>query len=348
MSHASLLEQYRRVTARRRAALAALAGLALASFALDLATGPAALTLDQIVRGLADPASLERAMRIVLWDVRLPDSLMAVVVGAALGIAGTEIQTILNNPLASPFTLGISSAAALGAALAIALGLNVHFAGYPVAVPMLAFACAVTAGALILMLTQVFAGSAASIVLFGIALLFFCDAMTAVLQFISSDEAVREIVFWRLGDLTKAGWPEVVLVGLCVLAVLPLSLRASAALTVLRGGEEMAQGAGLALRNVRRACIVRVSFLTAMSVAFVGAISFIGLVGPHIARLLLGEDHRFLIPGAAITGALLLSLASYASKAAIPGIIVPVGIATSLVGIPFFVLLLFSRRRTLS
>lgn len=345
MKPEELLHKYRIVTRNRRWMLSILSVLTIAALALDLMTGPAAIAPLTVLQGLLDPSALELGDRIILWDVRLPDTLMALAVGAALGLAGTEIQTILNNPLGSPFTLGLSSAATFGAAAAIALSLDVQIFGYPLSVPAFAFVFALASGFTVLALSNVLGGSASSIVLFGIALLFFCDAATAVLQFVSSDEAVRQIVFWRLGDLTKAGWTELTIVSATLLVILPFAYRSSASLTMLKGGEELAAGAGLKLAAIRRSSILRISLLTAMSVAFVGAISFVGLVGPHIARMVLGEDHRFLIPGAALTGALLLSLASFASKVAIPGIIVPVGIATSLVGIPFFVTLIFLQRR---
>lgn len=348
MTPDEIFYQYRVLTYRRCATILVLAVLVVLALILDLATGPAGLTLSQLATGILSPNSLDLSMRIILWDVRLPDSLMALAVGAALGLAGTEIQTILNNPLASPFTMGISSAATLGAAAAIATGINYSVFGYPLTVPIIAFLCAITCGFAILGLSHVLGGSASSIVLFGIALLFFCDAITAILQFVSSDEAVRQIVFWRLGDLTKAGWTEVMIVFGAVAIIVPFAIRSSSALTALRGGEEMAEGAGLALVKVRRAAILRIGFLTGVAVAFVGAISFVGLVGPHIARMLMGENHRFLVPGAALTGALLLSLASFASKAAIPGIVVPVGIATSIVGIPFFISLIFLQRRKIT
>ena len=316
----------------------------LLALALDLATGPANLSLADIVRGIFRPDALPHADRIVLWDIRLPDALMAIVVGAALALGGIETQTVLNNPLASPFTLGLSSAAALGASAAIALHLPAIGISAEYALPVLAFAGALGAGALILFFSHLYGGSSGTVILFGIALLFLCDALTSIVQFISADEAVRQIVFWRMGDLTRAGWREVGIVAGVFAVVLPFSIASSSTLTALRGGEELARGAGVAVERMRLLVVMRVSVLTAVAVCFVGAIGFVGLVGPHIARLILGEEHRYLIPGSALCGAMVLSLASFASKAVIPGVIIPIGITTAVVGVPMFVVLVLTQR----
>ncbi|MFC4349952.1 FecCD family ABC transporter permease [Fodinicurvata halophila] len=181
--------------------------------------------------------------------------------------------------------------------------------------------------------------------LFGIALVFLCNALTAALQYIAEAEATQQIVFWSIGNLTKAGWLEVAIVSTCFLAVLPFSLRQVWQMTLLRGGEAYARSTGLDVARLRTWTILRVSLLAAFAVCFVGTIGFIGLVGPHIARMLLGEDHRMLVPGAAICGALLLSAASFLSKSLLPGVIIPVGILTSVVGVPLFLVLLARQRR---
>jgi iron complex transport system permease protein len=344
MKEAGLRERYQAVAVKRIGALFALGAAVIVSFGLDLGTGPANLTWLEVAQGMLQPSTLSHANRIVLWDIRLPDALMAVAVGAALALGGVETQTVLNNPLASPFTLGLSSAAALGASAAIALRLPILGLPPELALPALAFLAAVAAGGVILFFSSLYGGSSGTVILFGIALLFLCDALTSILQFVSSDEAVRQIVFWRMGDLTRAGWKEVGIVALVLAATLPLSLRASAALTAVRGGEELARGAGLRVERLRLLVVLRVSVLTAVAVCFVGAIGFVGLVGPHIARLILGEDHRYLVPGSALCGAMVLSLASFASKAAIPGAVVPVGITTAVVGVPLFVALVLTQR----
>ena len=333
---------------RRRLLIISVMVLALfLSLGLDLAAGPAGLDIGDIVGGILDPQSLALRHRIILWEVRLPDALIALAVGAALGLAGIETQTILDNPLASPFTLGVSSAAVLGASLAIVLVPVLPFLPETAILPVMALLFALGSGILILLILRWSGGARETVVLFGIALVFLCNALTAGLQYLASAEAVQQIVFWTIGNLTRAGWPEVGLVTACFMIILPFSLRQVWIMTLLRGGEAHARSMGINVARLRMWVILRISVLAAFAVCFVGAIGFIGLVGPHIARLLLGEDHRLLVPGSAICGALILSLASFLSKALVPGVIIPVGILTAVVGVPVFLGLLAGRRKTI-
>lgn len=333
---------------RRRLSILVLLALALiVSLALDLMAGPAGLSAGKVLEGLVNPDALDLRERIILWQIRLPDALIALVVGAALGLAGIETQTILDNPLASPFTLGVSSAAALGASIAIVFAPTFGLLGNAFVLPVLALFFALGSGGLVLAIVHYAGGGRETVVLFGISLVFLCNAMTAALHYIADANATQQIVFWAIGNLTKAGWPEVWIVTAAFFLVLPFSLRHVWLLTLLRGGEAHARSVGINVARLRFWGIFRSSVLAAFAVCFVGTIAFIGLVGPHIARLLLGEDHRLLVPGAALCGALVLSLASLLSKALIPGIIIPVGILTAIVGVPMLLSLLISRRRTL-
>lgn len=334
---------YGRIARRRTALLAGLSVALCLSVAVDIVTGPSGLGLADVVRGLIDPGSLNAGEAVILWTVRLPYALMAVAVGASLGVAGAETQTILNNPLASPYTLGISWAAALGAVTAIVFQLDVLFG--TAVLPVAAFVGAVAAGLAILGMAQLLGSRTETIILFGIALVFACTALISLLQFLANAETIQETVFWMMGSLGRATWDKVALVfGVLVLAF-PFIQKSAWSFTLLRAGEDQAASAGLNVHRLRLVSILRTSLLTAAAVAFVGTIGFVGLVGPHIARMLLGEDHRFLLPGAAITGALMLSLASIASKSILPGVVMPVGIVTALVGVPVFVFLIVLRRR---
>ncbi len=342
--HAPQLAAYARLLRRRLLVLAALALLMLAAVLADIATGPSNLPLATVVRGLLEPAALDAPTRVIVWEVRLPYALMAVLVGAALSLAGAEMQTILNNPLASPFTLGVSSAAAFGAALALVLGVGLP--GIPTAwlVPANAFLFALGSVLLLQAMAKLRGTGVETLVLFGIAMVFTFNALVALVQFVASQEALQQLVFWTMGSLSRATWPRLGILALVLALVLPFSLAASWRMTALRLGEDRARSFGIAVGRLRFAALARVSLLAATAVAFVGTIGFIGLVGPHIARLLVGEDHRFFLPASVLTGAVVMSLASVASKLIVPGVLLPVGIVTALIGVPFFMVLILSRR----
>ena len=326
----------------RRAAVTGLALVALAaSFALDLATGPAMLPVGTVVRTLLGQAG-DPMVEAIVRTLRLPIALMAVVVGAALGLSGAVMQTILANPLASSYTLGISAGAGFGAALVILFG-----AALPLdqdwAIPIAAFAFAGLACAMVAGVGRRRGATPEMLVLAGIACLFLFNALLSLLQFLASPEALQQIVFWLFGSLMRST-PSRVAVVLVVLAiVLPLLMRDAWRLTALQLGDERAAALGVRVPALRLRAFAIVSLLTGAAVAFVGTIGFVGLVAPHIARMLVGEDQRHMLPASAAFGALLLSAASVASKSILPGTIFPIGIVTALIGVPFFFWLVMAR-----
>ncbi|NHF74007.1 FecCD family ABC transporter permease [Paracoccus xiamenensis] len=344
---AAVLTAYERHTLRRVFIVAGLVAALVTSVLADLAIGASSLSLVDVVRAILWTDETDYNTLIIIWDVRMPAALMAVPVGMALSLAGAEMQTILNNPLASPFTLGVSAAAAFGAGLAIVLGLGLP--GIPTSwlITVNAFAFAFGSLLLLLSLTRVRGAGVDSLVMFGIALGFTFSALLGLLQFVASADALQQLVFWTMGSLTRASWEAIAILAVVILLALPFSLGASWKLTALRLGDDRARSFGIDVTRLRFFSLLRISILAATSVAFVGAISFIGLVGPHIARLIIGEDHRFFLPASVLTGAVVMSLADIASKSIVPGVIVPVGIVTSLVGLPVFFSLILRRRERL-
>lgn len=332
---------YGRDVRLRFLAIGGLAVLALCSLLLDVVTGPSSMSPLTVLQGVFDPSSLTTAQQAIVWQVRLPYALMAMMVGAALALAGAEMQTVLNNPLASPFTLGVSSAASFGASLAIVLGVGASFIGADWLVPLNAFVFAFGSVLALQALARMKGSGVENIVLFGIALVFAFNALTALVQFLSSAEALQQLVFWTMGSLSRATWGNVGALGVVLAAVAPFSLLSSRGLTALRLGEDRAMSFGVDVKRLRFLSLLRVSLLSATAVAFVGAIGFIGLVGPHIARLLVGEDHRFFLPASILAGAVIMSLASAASKIIVPGVLMPVGIVTAVIGVPVFLVLIF-------
>lgn len=341
----TLAARYRRFAALRLWLLAAMVVVLCATLALDLATGPSGLPFADVVAGLLRPAGLPVEQRVILWEVRLPYAVMALLVGASLGLAGAEMQTALNNPLASPFTLGLSAAAAVGASIAVVGGFTLMAFGENLAVPLSAFVCAAAATLLIQLLAWRYGATVDTVVLFGIALLFSFEALLWLMQFIADSNALQQIVFWTMGSLARATWNKIGLVAAVLLLCALWSARSAWPLTALRAGEDQARSFGIAVERLRLVTLLRVSLLAATALSFVGTIGFVGLVGPHIARLLLGEDHRYYLPGAALAGALMLSGASILSKTLVPGVVLPIGIITALVGVPMFMALVLSRRR---
>lgn len=325
---------YRRLLARRVCLLLVIGCALLGSVLLDLSTGSSGMGLGQLLQGLLHPQTLDVTDRVIIWNVRLPYALMAVLVGAALS-------------LASPFTLGVSSAAALGASLVIVFPLSSALLSRDSLVALAAFVFACASMFLLHGMSRLRGAGVETLVLFGIALVFSCNALVALLQLLATEDVLQQLVFWSLGSVARANWDKLGILALVLGLTAPFSLHAASRMTLLRMGEERAQSFGVDVRRLRFFALLRISLLSATAVAFVGTIGFIGLVGPHIARILIGEDQRFLFPASALVGALLLSLSSVVSKVIMPGVIVPVGIVTALVGVPIFVVLVFKRGRQL-
>jgi iron complex transport system permease protein len=330
------LQPYLRITRLRVLWLCAVALLIVGSLLLDLRSGPSGLPVSTLLRAVFHHASADAATNVIVWQIRMPYAVMALLVGASLGLSGAEMQTVLNNPLASPYTLGVSAAAAFGASLAIVLDITLPGIAQSWLVSANAFLFAFMSALMLDGVARWRGMSTSGVVLLGIALVFAFHALVSLMQFIASADALQGLVFWTLGSLARADWPKIAVLAIALAVAMPLSMRNAWTLTALRLGEDRAASFGIDVRRLRLGTLLRVSVLSALAVSFVGTIGFVGLIAPHIARTLFGEDHRFYLPGSMLIGALMLSLASIASKLIVPGVLIPVGIVTALVGIPLF------------
>lgn len=335
---------YRARSRRKAMAIVGLTGAAVIAFIAATVVGPFTISPFDVVRGLFSPDSVDETTATVLWNLRFPASVMAVLIGASLSLAGSQMQTILDNPLAEPFTLGISAAAAFGGASSIVLGWVIlphpQFNVAAVAWVSAFVAVVIVAGA------SIWRGAGAeSMILLGIALVFLFQALLALIQYRATTEALQQIVFWTMGSLQRATWIADGVIAAVLLVAVPFTLVNAWKLTALRLGDARAQAMGINVNRLRVTTLIVASLLAATSVAFAGIIGFIGLVGPHVARMLVGEEQRFFAPASMAAGAMLMAVAHVVSISIMPGIAVPIGIITSLVGVPFFVILLFSRRR---
>lgn len=333
---------YRRFQRRKGLALLGLGAGVLLLCLVSVSAGSADLSLGEVCRallGLGDEHSF-----VVIWRLRMPRVAGAVVAGAGLAMAGCVMQTCLKNPLASPSTLGVSAAATFGANFAIlALGAGAAAgaaASHPYVVTGCAFACSLGAVALILTLSKLRGFSPESVVLAGTALSSLFTAGTTILQYFGDETGIAAALFWTFGDLGRVSWGENGVMAVVVGAALVYFLFTRWDYNALASGEELARSLGVNAGRVRFLGLLLSSLLTAVTVAFLGMIGFLGLIAPQMAKRLLGGDHRFLLPGSALLGAAVLLLADTAARWVLSPVVLPVGAVTSLLGAPLFFTLL--------
>lgn len=302
------------------------------------------MTWQEFLRALFAPDRVSTVKMLIVREIQLPTAVMGVFVGAAFGLAGAVMQTMLNNPLASPYTLGISAGAGVGASIAMAFGISgLAFIGV-YTVPAMAFAFALLACGGIYLVARVKSFRADVLILAGIGLVFFFQAVQSLLQYMVDSDTLQNIVFWTMGSLERANWESTPIV-MVLFAVVCIYVYSKAwVLTTMRLGDNRARALGIDVDNVRKMMFVVISLLTACCVAFVGSIGFVGIVAPHIARIFVGEDQRHLLIMSALLGSIFLVLADIGSKMITIGVVYPIGIITALIGVPFFFYLLIKKR----
>lgn len=323
-------------------------GVLVTSIAVAITIGPADLSVRDVVAVVTDhlggrPSGRSRIRDAIVWDLRLPRTLLAAVCGAGLAMCGAVMQALLRNPLADPYVLGISSGASTGAVLVLVLGLGAGTIGLGVG----AFAGAVLAFLLVLVLARVAGGTTDRLILAGVAGTQLFSAITSFVVISSADaRQTRGVLFWLLGSLSGAGWGDVAVgaavlaAGLLVCAGLALSLDAFAF------GSDAAATLGVPVNVVRAILLTVTALLTAVLVSAAGAIGFVGLVLPHAARALVGPSHRRLVPATALVGAVFLVWVDTLGRTVLEPQEIPVGVVTALVGVPAFAIVLFRSRRT--
>ena len=335
---------YRAASRRKVAIIAGLAALLCAVTATDFLIG-SSMPANEAIYVLFHPSDSRPVDRQIIFDIRLPMTITAVLIGAALAAAGAEMQTILGNPLAEPYTLGISAASSFGAAFATVSGFTPADIGARLGMAGSAWVFGIAACAVIVLFSRSKSAGTEGMILLGIAIVFLFDALLALMQYLASQTQLEQVVFWTMGSLTRAKWPQIGLLALVSLIVIAFFYRNAWTLTAFRMGDDRARSMGINVNRLRTLTLVGVSLMAATAVSMAGTIGFIGLVGPHIARMLVGEDQRFFLTTSIFSGALLLTSASVVSKLIQPGAILPVGIITAIVGVPAFVVLIVLRRR---
>lgn len=327
--------------------LCLIAVLVLAS-AVIITIGPMPITVPEVYCVLINKFcpglfSIDQLTTHVVWQIRLPRILGAIIAGFGLGICGCVLQAVLKNPLASPFTLGISSGAHFGVALAAVFGITLF--GGPYFLVGNAFLFALLCSGFIIALSALRGATSETLILAGIAVNYFFASMNQLFTFIADDDQLRLMSVWGMGSLSDLTWNGILFLGVVSAICVPLLFAKAWDLNLMTVGDESAKSMGVDANFVRIFTMVVSSLLVAAIVAFIGTIGFIGLVAPHIGRMILGGDHRYLIPAAGGLGAVLLLFADAISVNLLGNVVIPTGITTSAIGVPFFLYLILKSKR---
>ena len=307
--------------------------------------GPSSLTTPDVYSVIAshvtgEPSGLSRIQDGIVWNLRLPRSLMAALCGAGLAICGVILQSLLRNPLADPYLLGIASGASTGAVAVVVLGLGAGVIGLTGG----AFLGSLVAFGLVILLASVSGGTVDRVILAGVAATQLFSALTSFIVYVAADaESTRGVLFWLLGSLSSIQWSHVSTASVAVLIGLVICLGYANHLDAFTFGNNAAAGLGINIARTRAILITVTAIITAVIVSSAGAISFVGLVLPHAARALVGVKHRILLPTSALMGAIFLVWIDAFSRTVLAPQELPIGIATALVGVPAFVILLMRK-----
>ncbi|MFD9292364.1 FecCD family ABC transporter permease [Streptomyces sp. NPDC060030] len=322
--------------------------LLLLSVAVAVTIGPARVSVPDVWSAVGSHLGLGEGRLTpirdgIIWNLRMPRTLLAAVCGAGLAVCGTVMQSLLRNPLADPFVLGVSSGASTGAVVVVVLGVG----GGAVSVSGGAFVGALCSFALVLLLSHTLGGSTDRVVLSGVAAMQLFSALTSFVVMTAADaEQTRGVLFWLLGSLSGVGWTDVWTCSAVLTVTLVICLGHARTLDAFAFGQDAAAALGVHVARTRIVLLCATALLTAALVSSAGAIGFVGLVLPHAARALTGSGHRRLLPVTALAGAVFLVWVDTLARTVLDPQEVPVGVVTSLIGVPVFVLILHRTRRS--
>ena len=332
------------------AVIALLLALTFLLFVLSLSVGAARISIEDTVRVLLNPffpVNVQETSMQVILSIRLPRSLAALFAGMALSTAGLLMQGVFQNPLVSPYTLGVSSGAAFGASLAMIFRgkflstlpfLRVYL------LPVSAFVFSLLTMLLVYGIAKLKAGSGRILLLAGVAIGYLFSAMVASIRYFSDIRDLPELVFWTMGGLNDVPKSGVLIIALADIAAISFMMVKAWDINALALGEEQALSLGVSYKRIRIIAFIVSTLMTSAAVSFTGVIGFIGLMAPHIIRIIIGSDYRWTIPASALTGALILLASDTIARTIIAPAELPVGIITSFIGVPFFLYLIIRSR----
>jgi iron complex transport system permease protein len=311
------------------------------AFSLGLSIGPTQSGIRSAFSALFETNQSDSILYSIVWRIRFPRVLLAAVVGATLSLGGLVFQALLRNPLAEPFILGISGGSAIGAIIGILLGLSrfpgICFTSFLGSLGTLALILVMSTGKSVLRKD--------ALLLSGVMVNAFCSAIIMFLVSITQDARLHNIIFWLMGDLSAADLPQVVILGAILIPCFIMVFMFSHAMNLLMMGKDMARTMGINIKAVTFTLLVVTSFMVSATVSFSGLVGFVGLVIPHLLRLVLGPDHRSLVPACLFGGAAYLVLCDLLARTLPQQGEMPAGVVTALIGAPLFIILLQKSRK---
>lgn len=327
--------------------------LAATTLVFSIGTGPVPISAaDTLITLLGN--SISRQYDLIVWNIRLTQALAALSAGAGLAVCGAVMQAVLRNPLGSPFTLGISHAAAFGAAFSVMIldlgtmsssSVGAINLDSPYLTTAVAFLFSMLAALLIVFISRMRNTTPEMMVLTGVALGSLFTAGTMFLQFFADDIQLAAMVFWTFGDVARASWQDVAIMSVCTIAAFLWFTVNRWNFNAIEAGEETAKGLGVQVEKVRITGMLISSFVTAVIVSLLGIIGFVGLVCPHIVRKIIGDDYRFLLPASCIFGGTLLLAADTAARLILAPNVIPVSVLTAFLGAPIFIWLIIGGKQ---
>lgn len=347
----SAKSEYKDFVDRKLLVIFILVFILIASIAISISIGSSGATPGEIFQAII--GNENKQANLIVWNVRMPRIMTAVAAGIALAISGCIMQNVLRNPLASSSTLGVTQGASFGAAFAIVFldaGIQINAStasaisiSNPYIVTIFAFLGGVITTGIILGLSRVLQVTPSTLILAGVALSSLFTGGTTLVQYFADDVKVASVVYWTFGDLGRAGWKEIGIIFFVSLIAFLYFFINRWNYNAMETGTETAKSLGVDVDNLILISMTFCTLTTAVSVSFIGSISFIGLIAPHIVRRFVGNDYRFLIPASAITGSIILVLAELVSRTIVSPSILPIGALTSFLGAPLFLYIIYKR-----
>ncbi len=282
----------------------------------------------------------------VIWHLRFPRIVMAVIAGAGLAVSGTVMQGVTRNPLVSPFTIGTSSSAAFGASIVIIMTAG---AGVNSTVLIIAgaFVASLICTFIVFGLSRVKGNSSETLILSGVAMMYLFSAMTSMIHYFASEEDLKAMVSWTFGSLSEVSWPQIAVTSGVLIILFPVMTKLSSDLNIMMSeDDETSASLGIKPSMIRTLVLITSTLVTATIISFTGIIGFIGLISPHIARFIIGADHWFLTKGSAIIGAIILLAADMVGGNILSPMILPIGIVVSFLGVPLFIFLMMNKNES--